>query len=338
MNEARQSACEGFEHLLVLYACDDLEGTERSAVDQHIETCTACAAALVREMKLRQALATLGQAADRLDPSDLLLAQCRSELAEKLDDSSIRVKRRWLGWLRPAEWFVFRPVWTAVLLVLMGVSLGVVAPRWFSSDQVRTDQAGTINVTAPRLTESDMKNLNVSGISWVGDSASGTPDVVLHLTAEKPLVVQGTADSADVRRVLMLVIQNDQRFDSGVRLDSVDVLRMRSGDAVVRQALCNAVRGDQNPGVRLKALEALRGFEQDQLVRDTLLTALVEDSNPGVRIEAVNALRTLAEKSAEFDDQRVIDVLRERMQKDSNAYIRMQSAAVVRQQGPRQSY
>lgn len=338
MNAPRQSACESFEPLLVLYACDELEGTERHAVDEHIGACSTCAAALVHEMKLRQALVSLGQPADRLDPSGLLLAQCRSELAEKLDDAALPVGRRRLVWLRPAEWFVLRPVWTATLLVLLGVSLGTVAPRWFSAHPAGTDQAGTINVTAPRLTDSDMQNLNVSGINWVGESTSGSPDIVLYLTSEKPMVVQGTPDSADVRRVLTFVIQNDQRFDSGVRLDSVEVLRMRSGDAAVRQALCKAARSDGNPGVRLKALEALRGFEQDQLVRDTLLSALVEDSNPGVRIEAVNALRTLAEKSAEFDDQRVIDVLRERMQKDPSTYIRMQSAAVVRQLGPRHSY
>ena len=338
MNETRKSACEPFEGLLVLYACDELEGSERARVDEHIEQCAACAAALVREMRLRQALGSLGQAADRLDPSGLLLAQCRSELAEQLDDAAgPAARRRWLGWLRPSDWFVLRPAWTAALLVLIGVSLGTVAPRWFTQEPGPINGAGFV-VSAPKLTDQDMQTLGVSGINWVGDSSSGTPGIELQLTAEKPLIVQGTPDSADVRRVLTFVVENGQRFDPGVRLDSVDVLRMRPSDALVRQALCNAVRGDGNPGVRLKALEALRGFEQDELVRDTLLSALVEDNNPGVRIEAINALRTLAEKSPEFDDQRVIEVLRERMQNDPNTYIRMQSAAVVRQLGPRQSY
>ena len=338
MNEINKSACEPIERLLVLYACDELEEAERSSVEQHVQQCAGCAATLARELRMREVLASAGRPADRLDPSGLLLAQCRSKLAEKLDDDAApAARRRWFGWLRPSEWFVLRPAWTATLLVLIGLSLGTVAPRWFTPEPGPINGAGVI-VSAPRLTDQDMQTLGVSGINWVGDSNAGTQRIELHVTAEKPLILQGTTDDTDVRRVLTFIVQNGQRFDSGIRLDSVDVLRMRSGDAAVRQALCNAVQSDRNPGVRLKALEALRGFEQDELVRDTLLAALVEDSNPGVRIEAINALRTLTEKSPDFDDQRVIDVLRDRMQKDPNTYIRMQSAAAVRQLGPRQSY
>ena len=338
MNELNKIHCEQIERLLVLYACDELEEAERGSIAQHVSQCAGCAAALARELRMRQVLASASRPADRLDSSGLLLAQCRSELAEKLDDASApAARRRWFGWLRPSEWFVLRPAWTATLLVLIGVSLGTIGPRWFSPEPGPINGAGVV-VSAPRLTDQDMQTLGVSGINWVGDSTSGPQGIELHLTAEKPLILQGTTDDTDVRRVLTFIVQNGQRFDPGVRLDSVDVLRMRSGDALVRQALCNAVRIDRNPGVRLKALEALRGFEQDQLVRDTLLAALVEDSNPGVRIESINALRTLAEKSPDFNDQRVIDVLRDRMQKDPNTYIRMQSAAAVRQLAPRQSY
>jgi len=338
VSETKKAGCEAYENLLILYATEELEAKERGAVEEHVRQCTGCAAALAGELRLRQALTAMSQPADRLDPADLLLAQCRSELAERLDDERVPMTRRpWLGWLRPSEWFVLRPAWTAALLVLMGIGLGTLAPRWFTNDAGPISNAGVV-VSRPRLTDQDLQNLNVSGINWGGDASTGTPHIELQLTTEKPLLLQGSPDDIDVQRVLMLVVQNDQRFDPGVRLDSVDVLRLRSSDTLVRQALCNAVRTDRNPGVRLKALEALRGFEQDALVRDTLLAALVEDNNPGVRIEAINALRTLTEKLPEFDDQRVIDVLRERMQRDPNTYIRMQSAAAVRQLGPRQSH
>jgi len=334
----KKIGCEAYERLLVLYASEELEGTERGSVEEHIRQCAGCAAALAVELRLRQALTGMSQPADRLDPSDLLLAQCRSELAEKLDDEAVpAARRRWVAWLRPTEWFVLRPAWTAALLVLIGISLGTLSPRWFTNDPGPVKSAGVV-VSAPRLTDQDLQNLNVAGINWVGDASNGTAGIEVQLITEKPMVLQGSPDDIDVQRVLTFVVQNGQRFDPGVRLDSVDVLRLRSSDALVRQALCSAVRTDRNPGVRLKALEALRGFEQDALVRDTLLAALVEDSNPGVRVEAINALRTLTEKLPEFDDQRVIDVLRERMQKDPNTYIRMQSAAAVRQLGPRQSY
>ena len=90
--------------------------------------------------------------------------------------------------------------------------------------------------------------------------------------------------------------------------------------------------------MRLKALEALNGAEPQDLVRQTLLDALMDDQNPGVRIEAINALRSMAEKGQVTSDDRMLSVLRDRMEKDPNTYIRLQSAATVRDLGPRQKF
>ncbi len=74
------------------------------------------------------------------------------------------------------------------------------------------------------------------------------------------------------------------------------------------------------------------------MVRQTLLDALVDDSNPGVRMEAVNALRNMAASGQMDSDDHSVAVLRERMQKDPNTYIRLQSAAAIRDIGPRQKF
>ena len=103
-------------------------------------------------------------------------------------------------------------------------------------------------------------------------------------------------------------------------------------------ALCRAVRKDRNAAVRLKAIEALDGAGSQEMVRETLLDALVQDQNPGVRIEAVNALRNMAANGQMDSDDHMVDVLRERMQKDPNTYIRLQSAAAIRDIGPRQKF
>jgi hypothetical protein len=69
-------------------------------------------------------------------------------------------------------------------------------------------------------------------------------------------------------------------------------------------------------------------------VRQTLLDALVNDQNPGVRVEAMNSLRDLAEHGRIESDSKMLDVLRTRMQKDPNTYIRLQSAATLRYLAP----
>jgi HEAT repeat protein len=118
----------------------------------------------------------------------------------------------------------------------------------------------------------------------------------------------------------------------------VDLLRARNNDPEVRAALCHAVHTDHNAAVRLKALEALNGAEPQDIIRQTLLDALVDDQNPGVRVEAINALREMAAKGQVVSDDHMLAVLRERTQKDPSTYIRLQSAAAIRDLGPRQNF
>jgi HEAT repeat protein len=167
-------------------------------------------------------------------------------------------------------------------------------------------------------------------------------------------------DDTDVRSVLTYVVKNGERFDSGVRLDCLDALKALAEDGQVREALLAAARRDQNPAVRLKALEALRDSAADAEVRDTLLAALQHDSNPGVRVEAVNLLvrsigaggsdalvvtdpsdfselphsQTVRSNGYGSDNdsmQNVIRALEELQQKDPSRYVRMRSAAALRE-------
>lgn len=340
-------ACPECENLLIFYACDELEAGERAAVEQHLRECSACAAALRRELRLRQALASPETPQSQIT-ADLLLAQCRSELAEALDDLKPRRRAGWLAALHPSNWaaklllpsLVRYPGWSAAMLLLMGIAVGTLAPQWYQSRVAQPPRPDMTVSANPRVSDQDLQTMGIAGINLIPDAGSGTPSVELHLTAEKPVVLQGTPDDTDVRRVLTFVILNGQRFDSGVRLDSVEVLRTRTGDSDVRAALCVAVHNDRNPGVRLKALEALRGSEQDAAVRQTLLDALERDACPGVRVEAINALqaalRAMDDKGSLPPDEHLVEVLRDRMQKDPNNYVRLQSAAAIRQFGPRE--
>jgi HEAT repeat protein len=162
--------------------------------------------------------------------------------------------------------------------------------------------------------------------------------VQLQLKSQQPMTVEGTVDNDDVKGVLLNVLGGGERYCPDVRLDAVECLRTRSGDPEVRSALCRAVRSDRNAAVRLKALEALNGAGSQEMIRQTLLHALVEDQNPGVRIEAINALRDMAAKGQMDSDGRTLDVLRERVRKDPNTYIRLQSAAAIRDIGPRERF
>ena len=85
-----------------------------------------------------------------------------------------------------------------------------------------------------------------------------------------------------IQQLLLFATRNN--YNSGVRMDSVDLLTQTPNDAHVREALLYALRYDSNPGVRLKAIEGLGAYVKDDVrVRDAVLEALANDSNPGLR-------------------------------------------------------
>jgi hypothetical protein len=184
------------------------------------------------------------------------------------------------------------------------------------STQIVAERASTLPAT----------DFSVTGLDVTEGSAG--PQVVFWGRREAMEEWTGQVSDPQVRTVLMDVIQN-QRFTADARLKSVDALQALASDHQVRRALCDVARSDRNPAVRLRAIESLKGLGSDELVQQTILDALLQDQNPGVRIEAMNALRNLVE-STPTPDRKLVRVLRERMQNDSNTYIRVQSAAAVR--------
>ncbi len=351
-------SCADVAPLLVFYACDEVSEKERQQIDAHVANCTGCAALLAEASGLQEVMAAAPQSADELDSSGILLAQCRSELAEVLDDHAAPpVQDHWrpFGWLR--RWMALRPAWSGALLVFFGILVGTqVVPRL---QNATSDNGQAMNVTAkPRLTKDQLDNMAIAGVNFSPSSDAESPNVQLHLSAEQPMILTGRADDSDMRSVLTYVVENGERFDAGVRLDCLEALKAASRDLQVRQALIAAVRKDQNPAVRMKALESLRDAASDDAVRQVLLDALEHDGNPGVRVEAVNVLvgslkpGESQEKAPEgpaaalsmnpsgpVEDpsiERVVRVLQQLQRRDPSRYVRLRSAAALRQIGPRE--
>src|SRR5438445_1474412 len=284
--------CKDIAPLLVFYACDEVNDKERKQIEAHVAACTACAAQLAEENHLQEIMVGALRPAYELDASGILLSQCRSELAEALDDlSAPPIQEHWrpFGWLR--RWMALRPAWSGALLVLVGIMVGTQIVPWLQNGRNGDANGQAMNVTAKRpLTPDQLSKITFSGVNFSPSSESGAPNVQVHLNAEQPMVLSGNVEDSDIRGVLTYVVENGERFDAGVRLDCLEALKAAARDQQVRRALIAAARKDQNPAVRMKALESLRVAASDDDVRQTLLDALEHDANPGVRVEAVNLL------------------------------------------------
>ena len=243
-------------------------------------------------------------------------------------------------------------------MVLFGLLMGVETTQFLSGRNDANALDHVVNVRPePRLTDDQLSKMVVAGVNLSPSVGSEAQNVRLQLSAEQPVVLSGSLDDTDVRQVLTYVVENGDRFDSDVRLDCLDALKLRAKDLQVRDALLTAARRDRNPAVRLKALESLRDATSDRTVRDTLLQALQQDSNPGVRVEAVNllvrsldtmtpqlaSLPTLGNSPAPVNqlgapglpaDESLANVIRalENLQrKDPSRYVRLRSSAALRE-------
>jgi hypothetical protein len=357
--------CQDIAPLLVFYACDEVSDKERKQIEAHLASCEACAAQIAEEREFQEIVIAGRQPADELDSAGVLLAQCRSELAEQLDDlSAPPVREHWhpFGWLR--RWMALRPAWSGAMLVFFGVLLGTQILPWLQIGSAGNSNGQAVNVmAAQKLSEDQLSKMAVGSISF-SPSSDSTPGIVqLQVRAEQPMVLSGDPDDSNMRRVLTYVLENGERFDAGVRLDCLDALKGGVRDQQVRRALIMAVHQDPNPAVRMKALESLRDAAADDGVRQALLQALEHDGNPGVRVEAVNLLvHSLDQDPSDFPAfapvapeppavapsvaprnvvtdpsvERVVRVLEQLQRRDPNRYVRLRSAAALRQIGPRE--
>jgi hypothetical protein len=358
MSAPQQSQCREVAGLLVFFSCGETSEQENALIETHLAACSLCAAQLAEERGLHESLMEALQASEQSDAGGILLSQCRSELAESLDDlSAPPLQERWrhFGWLRRS--MVMHPVLNGALLVLLGVAVGTQPLPWISTRLDSNSNAQTVNVSpGARFTNDQLSKMAVAGISLAPQADGGAGTLQVRVRTEEPLVLSGSVDDPDLRRVLTYVIENGDQTDAGVRLDCLEALRARHADLDVRQALLYAARKDQNPAVRMKALESLRDAVADTAVREALIDALEHDANPGVRVEAVNLLvRSLEPGGLDSSDnaepvlspdgvehpldpsmQHVVRTLQELQRSDPNRYVRLRSAAALRQIAPRE--
>ena len=139
--------------------------------------------------------------------------------------------------------------------------------------------------TSPNSTPSPIEASAITGIRSITQEP-GSNQVSIKYDTVSTQEAQGSLNDQKIQQLLLFAARNN--YNSGVRMDSVDLLTQAPNETNVREALLYALQNDSNPGVRLKALDGLSGFvSQDPRVRDAVLQALIGDANSGVRMQAL---------------------------------------------------
>ncbi|MGB7188378.1 MAG: zf-HC2 domain-containing protein, partial [Candidatus Acidiferrales bacterium] len=158
MQEFNQSgACPEFESQIIFYAADELEGAERDALEEHLDQCARCVAALDAERKFLE----MAAAHQRLEPAPGLLASCRNRFEDSLDEMDHRsIWTRWAESLFPAHWLALHPAASVATLLLVGFSVGMLGP-WHAQAPNSTSSRPTAALSSMGIDNQELQSANV---------------------------------------------------------------------------------------------------------------------------------------------------------------------------------
>ena len=308
--------CEWVRENIVLQVYGELADDARHELEQHVARCADCAAELKAEQDFHVLLAQ-----DRAaDPSPNLVAASRMRLQEALETAQqgsffSRLAFDPANWLRQVR---FSPALASAILIL-GFAGGIGTTYRFYGPHSST----TGGATATNNGTAVPREASITGIASV-TPVPGTDQVSIKYNTVSTQEAQGSLNDQQIQQLLLYAARNN--MNSGVRVDSVDLLAQKSGDMQVREALMYTLQNDTNPGVRLKSLDALGNYvKNDTNVRDAVLRALVNDGNSGVRIEALRLIEPVKA------DGSVRGVLMALAAKDQSTYIKSQARTMLAQ-------
>lgn len=302
--------CDWVGNNIQLYIYDELADDARYELEQHVARCGQCA----KELKSARELHSLLLRLPVQEPSPNLLASSRMKLQESLETAEQSGFWRRLvfdpwAWWREVR---FAPA-VAAIIFIVGFAGGIGATYQAMKGHRPMVDGG------PTPVESSV----ISGIRSVTQEP-GSNQVNIKYDTVSSQEANGSLNDQRIQQLLLFAARNN--YNSGVRMDSVDLLSQQPQDMRVREALIYALRYDSNPGVRLKALGALGSYVKDDVrVRDAVLEVLLHDSNNGLR---TNALHLLGPVRA---DSSVRAVMQQLADGDRNQYIRSQARTVLAQ-------
>src|SRR5580658_4560365 len=312
--------CDWVRQNVLFYVYNELEDDARYEVEQHLARCPECATELKAARKFHATLSEMPVA----EPTANLLAASRMRLQEALETT--RPGGFWQRViLEPAIWLRqirMAPALAAVIFIVgfgggMGATYNFLSGREGGGVVTGSLESGNPSVVQP------LESSAIAGIRSVTQEP-GSNQVSIKYDTVSTQEAQGSLNDQRIQQLLLFAARSN--YNSGVRMDSVDVLTQAPDDSRVREALMYALQNDTNPGVRLKALDGLSGFvRQDPQVRDGVLQALIGDTNSGVRMQALRLVEPMK------TDSNVRSVLTRLAQTDQNPSIRSQARAMLAQ-------
>ncbi len=300
--------CEKIQSSICWYLYNELDEAERTALEDHLETCRTCTGELEREKGFLSRV----DARERLEPPAGMLAECRHDLMRSIYRAERLRQRSLEGRWRPVE--SFREAWVRLGAWRQPIAATCLLAAGFIGGMGIRSQAHPNGALNPN----DALISNISAVSL--DPRAGQVEISFDEMRRQKL----SGNTQDPRIQQFLIFAARSYSNPGVRMDTIDILKDRAGDQDVKGALLYLLGNDRNPGVRLKALESVKDLARNADVRRALIQVLTTDDNPGMRVQAIDLLM-------QGPDRSLVEVLQGVAQKEDNNYVRMRCQNALRE-------
>lgn len=294
-----------YREWLELSFYDELSESERAELERHLIECEECRGFGEEATKLRAAVAHHR----RLSMSHQLLMDARRQVRLALDEEA-KPSPLWERIIEP----IYRISFSGVAMLVVGFIAGYLT---FAAPRIAAVVTGKDAAVADLDRDTQVMNVRFT------DADASDGEIEFTYDAVRPGRIKGKIDDPKVQNVLAQALINEK--NPGVRLRSVNALAEQTEplqSAELRQALLAAMTSDPNPAVRKEALGLVQKLPFDQEIKDAVLYVLQHDDNAGVRIAAITSLDKFKDQVA-LKDTEVLKVLKDKIQKDDNNYIRL---------------
>ena len=230
--------CEWVRQNILFYVYNELEDDARYEVEQHLARCPECATEFKSTRKFHATLSEMPV----LEPTPNMLASSRMQLQEGLETA-----RQGGIWQRlifePTTWLrqVRMSPALAALIFMVGLGGGIGATynvlgsgRGGGSLLTGSLESGSGNPSSQPLESSA-----IAGIRSVTQEP-GSNQVSIKYDTVSTQEAQGSLNDQRIQQLLLFAARNN--YNSGVRMDSVDLLTQAPNDTRVREALMYALQ------------------------------------------------------------------------------------------------
>ena len=222
--------CDWVKQNIFLYVYNELPDDARYELEQHVARCTDCAAELKATRKLHGMLSELQVE----EPTPNLLAASRMRLQEALETTEQGGFWRRLifdpgAWLRQIR---LAPALAAIIF-LVGFAGGIATTYKLVS--------GNAGVASFSPVPAIPAQSSITGIQSISQEP-GSNQISIKYNTVSTQEAQGSLNDQRIQQLLLFAARNN--YNSGVRMDSVDLLTQQPNDTQVREALMYALRYD----------------------------------------------------------------------------------------------